>query len=355
MKKILHYYPSSVANGGPKVYIETIVNSALKEKFEFDRAGYNRKDDGSFLKVYRLLRDRIKETKPDIVHIHGCQSEGFLGVMAARAARCRNIVLTVHGFAFDDTHTSKRKKIVYRRIVEPMTLRKASCVYCVCGFAERRDIIRKNTKKNLIGHIYNPYPPFNITSDRKTVREKLGFSDEDVVAVIASRVSVDKGYDILADVIKRSRGRPELKFLILGTGDYESVLRRELAEDIEKRKVILYGSTNTVYDFLNASDLYIFPSYHENCSIALIEAGRAGLAAIASDVGGNGEIVCDGESGFLIREQNAGLYYDALVKLASSPELRSRMGEAARALITERFSPEKVMKEIENVYEKNCK
>ena len=138
-------------------------------------------------------------------------------------------------------------------------------------------------------------------------------------------------------------------------GNLPANLRRELAEDIEKRKVILYGSTNTVYDFLNASDLYIFPSYHENCSIALIEAGRAGLAAIASDVGGNGEIVCDGESGFLIREQNAGLYYDALVKLASSPELRSRMGEAARALITERFSPEKVMKEIENVYEKNCK
>ena len=352
MKKILHYYPSNVVNGGPKVYIETIVGSGLKDKFEFDRAGFNRKENGSFYQVYRLLRDYIKRTKPDIVHIHGCQSEGFVGVMAARAAHCRNIVLTVHGFAFDDTHTSKTKKLVYRHFVEPMTLRKAKRVYCVCDFAEQRDIMKKNTKKNSAGHIYNPFPPYEITRDRKSVRDELGFGENDVVVVIASRISVDKGYDILKDVIKKSNARPELKFLILGRGDYASILEAELSDEITRGKVILYGSTPRVYDFLNASDIYIFPSYHENCSIALIEAGRAGLPTIASAVGGNPEIVQDGVSGILVREQKAEKYYEALETLANSAEKRLEMGSAARDYVINNFSLDKIMKEIENVYDK---
>ena len=351
MKKILHYYPSNVQNGGPKVYIETIVGSDLKEKYAFDRAGFNKKENGGFKNVYRLLRDYVKETKPDIVHVHGCQSEGFIGVFAARAGGCKNTLLTVHGFAFDDTHTSSKKKILYRRFIEPMTLRRAAAVYCVCEYAEKRDIVRKNAKKRLIGHIYNPAPPFELKEDRETVRSELGFAPDDVVAVIAARISVDKGFDVLAETIKLARDDEKLKFLILGNGDYKKTLEKELADEIAQKKVILYGSTDRVYDFLNASDMYVFPSYHENCSIALIEAGRAGLATVSSPAGGNPEIVLDGETGFIVPEWKPQAYYEALKKLYDDPALRRSMGEKAKENVTDTFSLSKILKEIDRVYE----
>ena len=351
MKKILHYYPSNVQNGGPKVYIETIVNSALKEKCEFDRAGYNKKDDGSFLRVYRLLRDYIKKTKPDIVHIHGCQSEGFVGVLAARAGGCKSTVLTVHGFAFDDTHTTREKKILYRRFIEPITLRRAGAVYCVCEYAEKRDIVRKNAGKRLIGHIYNPAPPYELTEDRESVRNELGYAPDDVVCVIAARISIDKGFDVLMKTIKLAAGDEKLKFLILGNGDYKKVLEKDLSEEIEKKKVILYGSTDRVYDFLAASDMYVFPSYHENCSIALIEAGRAGLATVSSPAGGNPEIVLDGETGIIVPEWDPKAYYDALKKLYDDPSLRERMGQKAQDTVIKKFSQNEIMEEIYDIYE----
>ena len=353
MPKVLMYYSYGNKIGGPLTYINTIINSPLKDKYEFVTCYQNEAPGGWNGKMLKRMISEIKKEKPDIVHVHGAQSEGFYGALAARRAGCRNIVMTVHGFAFDASSCRGIKRFLYRHIIEPLSLRWSKQVYCVCKFASERKIVQKNTKKRCYGYIHNPVTALSVDEERSALRARYGIADNDIVFCISGRISRDKGFDLLAQAVKKlnAEGKGNFKMLVIGDGPYRVTFSEIMKDEIAAGQIIFSGHTNKVANHLAAADAFVFPSYHENLSIALLEACASSLPAIVFDVGGNAEIITDGEVGYVLKDFSADDFADRMTRLIEDPELRTSMGKRAKEDVLERFSLEEMCKKIDEVYQ----
>jgi glycosyltransferase involved in cell wall biosynthesis len=90
-------------------------------------------------------------------------------------------------------------------------------------------------------------------------------------------------------------------------------------------------------DIVRASDIVLLPSYGEALPMALIEASACARPVIATDVGGVREVVSDGVSGILVPPGEIAAIADALIGLLEDPQLGTRMGQAGRTLVQDRF------------------
>jgi glycosyltransferase involved in cell wall biosynthesis len=146
-------------------------------------------------------------------------------------------------------------------------------------------------------------------------------------------------------------GLDRITLTIVGDGQDAAYLRRfedavagsGRAADIERREVVPEAELPALFD---AHDIYLFPSLYEPFSLTLIHALACGIPTIASDVGGNTEIVEHGHSGLLFRKGDAGDLVAAIARLARDPALRARIaaeGQQAGA----RFTFERMASEME--------
>src|SRR5207248_2262664 len=85
--------------------------------------------------------------------------------------------------------------------------------------------------------------------------------------------------------------------------------------------------------------------------ISILEALRAGLPVVASNVGGVSECVIDGETGFLVKQSNVDLLRGCLQRLTIEPSLRAKMGNAGRRLFEEKFTINRMIRDVNSVYE----
>ena len=101
---------------------------------------------------------------------------------------------------------------------------------------------------------------------------------------------------------------------------------------------------------MQAADLYALSSQREGLSVTLLEAMRAGRAAVATRVGGNGEAIAEGTTGRLVPADDAASFAEALASLLDDAASRSAMGRAARIRFLERFTARRMVAETEALY-----
>jgi hypothetical protein len=186
--KILHYYSSSTQIGGPLTYINTILNSELNKVYEFNTCYQMIAPKGINIPLLNRMREQIKDFAPDVLHVHGLQSEGLYGLVGGRLAGCKRILVTVHGLASDTVEMNAIKKILYKHIVEPFTLRNIDFVYCVCNYASNRPIIKKNARK-LLNTIHTGIMPVTPSRGRSQIRNELGLPQDKIVGIIEAELS----------------------------------------------------------------------------------------------------------------------------------------------------------------------
>lgn len=352
--KVMSYYTYENKIGGPRTYIQTLEESDLSKKYDFCSCYQNEAPGGLSISLLVRMIKRIKELNPDIVHVHGAQSEGFYGVVAAHLAGCHNIVLTIHGFAHDDSSCKGIKRMLYKYFIEPTTLLLSTRIYTVCNYAAQRHIVKFFGGKRCVGCIHNPAPDISPKIPRPNLRNKLNIDRDTVVLCIVSRITKDKGFHIIEKIVKKlnENGWGNFILLIIGGGQYELELRKQLQKEEEKHQVIFIGETNDVASYLNASDIFIFPSLHENLSIALLEAAQAGLACICSDVGGNSEIIENNVSGYLINDvNNIEKYVNKIILLMNDKILRLSLGAKAKETVSNNFSISDIIRKIDVLYD----
>lgn len=346
------YYSYGDRIGGPLTYINTVINSELQKKYDFKTCYQNKAPGGLDIKLLKDMVTTLRQMKPDIVHVQGAQSEGFYGAVAARLAGCKQIIMTIHGFAHDDSGCRGIKHFLYKNIVEPVSIRLSHQVYCVCEFASKRPIVVKNSGKRNYGFVHNPVPELTVKCSRQEIRSGYGIGEEETVLCIAGRLTREKGFDLLCEAVKllNERNIGPFRLMVLGDGPYRQRFSSEMQAQIESGQVILVGQTDDVASYLGASDVFIFPSYHENLSIALLEACASGLPCIVGNVGGNAEIIQDGKSGYVIEPLRAEAFADCAQKLITDTQLRQQMGAFAKKDILERFSLTRMCQKIDEVY-----
>jgi len=116
------------------------------------------------------------------------------------------------------------------------------------------------------------------------------------------------------------------------------------------QRVYFQGFKAEVASHLAEAQLFVLASKWEGFPRSILEAMRAGLPVVASDVGGVRESVRDGETGFVVRGGDTEELRDRLRRLITSPELRLQMGRSGRALYEERYSIERLIAQTTAVY-----
>jgi len=143
---------------------------------------------------------------------------------------------------------------------------------------------------------------------------------------------------------------PGARFVVFGQGP----LRKELEDLIRKRglkeKFILYGFVKDVPNYTKALDIFVLPSRNEGIGGANLIAMALKVPVVATDVGGVGEVVHDGETGLLVPPSNPEALAEAILRLAKEKELRERLTENAYRLVKEKFSVESMVNSYLKLY-----
>lgn len=147
-----------------------------------------------------------------------------------------------------------------------------------------------------------------------------------------------------------SQSVENISFLIIGDGCLRNELN-ELAKNLNvSDKIIFAGQRNDIASLLQIIDIGVLTSDSEGFSNSIMEYMAAGIPTVATDVGGNRELIDDNTDGFLVPPDNPQFIADAILKLINDEKLRVSMGNSSKQKVLQKFSLEKMIKNLENYY-----
>ena len=141
-----------------------------------------------------------------------------------------------------------------------------------------------------------------------------------------------------------------LRLVIVGDGPVRPQVEA-LVDELGLREVVwLAGERSDVPALMQGMDVFVLPSLAEGISNTVLEAMASGLPVIASDVGGNPELVDAGVTGFLVPPADTEAWADAMRRLATG-DAAARMGQAARLRVEQEFSLDRMVGQYQALYE----
>ena len=345
----LHLYGGS--GGGIAAVVRNITSGPLVADFRFITIAPP-SDSGTFnLKTWRTVINCIKAASPDLLHISGLLSEGFVAMAGAILSSSAPRLLGVHGFAKDALFVDPKRRGFVSTLLEPLTVLLAEAVYCVSNYGARQDVIRQFARRNL-GVIHNGVPIYPLMSSPSSQRAAFGFTDAHVVGICVSRLSRAKGLLVLAEAVDQlvHSGENRLRLLMVGDGPDRAIIQRAFGANVDKQHVIFMGNRLDVHNLLELADFFVLPSLNENLSIAILEAMERGKPVVSTWAGGTPEVVHSGETGILVPPNDARALAEAMAQMVDSLELRLQLGAAGRQRVIAHFSLEHFSNQLAIAY-----
>jgi glycosyltransferase involved in cell wall biosynthesis len=202
---------------------------------------------------------------------------------------------------------------------------------------------------------------FNPAINADTLKEELGIAREEIVVGITSRFNLSKGHEaffraaksILCDLpgVKKN-----LKFLVVGGAVFaedqsrEAYLRGRVEALGIKDKVVFTGFRQDMPEVYASMNIFVIVSFAEACGRVVLEAMASGKPIVATNSGGNPEMIQDGVNGFLVEPGNPGALAERIAVLVNNSMLAKQMGEAGRKMAQENFRIEKNVEHTEKIY-----
>jgi glycosyltransferase involved in cell wall biosynthesis len=168
-------------------------------------------------------------------------------------------------------------------------------------------------------------------TDPAEVLRELGIPAGVPVVGTVANLKAHKGHEYLLDAARTVKAvMPETRFVVVGQGPMENLLRRRAAELGLNGHVVFTGYREDALRIANTFDLFVLASIQEGLSIALIEAMALGKSSVVTAVGGLPEVVEDGLQGIVVPARNPDSLADAIVRMLRDDHLRNSFGLAAR-------------------------
>jgi glycosyltransferase involved in cell wall biosynthesis len=284
-----------------------------------------------------------------ILHAHLAFGPAFAAVLAGRLLSKRVLIKLGNSGEFGDIHVSQQtlrgrfRLAVFRRwadgvvVLDEVMAGEAQAA----GFDPQRLYPMNN---GIDARTFAPHHP------RSQAQASLGLTGK-VVVLYVGRLAVQKS---LPTVIKGlANGLPEcpaLHLLIVGDGPERPELENQVHLLGLGKHVTFAGRQSNVHPYFEAADLFVLPSAAEGISNALLEGMAAGLACLATPVGGSTEVLDHGRCGVLLRAGDAKAWGQELAKLGNDPDLRSQFGAAARQRVLSQYDFSVVGAQYEDLY-----
>jgi glycosyltransferase involved in cell wall biosynthesis len=193
-------------------------------------------------------------------------------------------------------------------------------------------------------------------TNRMLMRRRMNIPETAQVITTVGNIRRVKGIDVLVEAAALvCRKYPNALFLVVGRKSDEAYCR-ELEKKISwlglSANFAFSGSSDDVFSILRMSDVFCLPSRSEGFSNALIEAMACRLPCVATDVGGNREVLEHGQTGFIVASEDPQDLAARLVCLLDDPSMATEMGLRGEEVIRNGFTAEAMMKNLIGVYQR---
>ncbi|MCH2107222.1 MAG: glycosyltransferase [Planctomycetes bacterium] len=290
----------------------------------------------------------IQELEPDLIHTHSSKA-GALGRRAARKAGCEAVVHTPHTYSFLFGHMFGPLKRWIFKAVERRLSRMARLIVAVSegeAATMRSSGVVDPTQVRVVSNGIDP-APYELAAPAALEESEGGR----LRVLVCGLLNVAKGQDLAISALALP-GCEEVELWIAGEGEERRSLEGLAASLGVAERVVFLGHREDVPSLMKAADLLLLPSRWEGMPYVVLEAAAAGLPVLGTPVDGARELLCDGERGWMASEPSAEAVGAALkeVVLAGEGE-RSARAERAQAWVLERHALERMMDDLEAVYE----
>lgn len=319
---------------------EDISQLDVKDYFQFDiqRSISLLTDVKAVWQLYRYF----KRMKFDAVHSVTPKA----GMSTAIAARMAGIKNRTHIFTGQVWATRKGVMRWLLKSIDKLTSTLDNHIL-VDGESQRQYIIKNGVVSEKKSRVLGAGSISGVNTDRFTpsqetrnkVREELGFSEDQVVFSFMGRANKEKGvYELFKAFNNIAATHPEAFLLFFGSdedGCLNSITNYSNIKDGVNFK--FYGRTPTPGIHLQASDVFVMPSYREGFGSSVIEASCLGLPVICSDAYGVMDAMVDNQTGLRCKVGDVPTLQNAMETMLADSNLRKRMGERGRQRVLENF------------------
>lgn len=333
---------ASLYSGGP-------LESEVREVPGVELISLNRKGKYDFSVLFSVLQ-LMRQKKVDIIQPFLTPAT-FFGILPASINRIPVKIITERCGLRKDTSPGNR----FYRAAEDFLTRFASLVV-PNSEAGRSYLLDRGIAPSRIKVIYNGVNLSRLTPDPAKVaqiKEEMQLPHNGKVIGIVARLHPAKGHDTFLRAAKIiSESIPQTRFAVVGDGPLRTDLEYLTRELGVASKVIFFGGQRDVGSFLSTFDVACLCSTDlEGCSNSVLEAMALGKPVVATDVGGNRELVQPDATGLLVPHENPEALVDAVLKCFNRPEWAQTMGRQAQEMVFSRFSQERMVQEYESLYE----
>ena len=277
------------------------------------------------IKAIVELRKIIKSESPDIVHLHSSKA---------------GVIFTVHGWAFTDGVSSRLKKSLYR-IIEKSVRHFTDLFICVSYYDEKigkRDKVLDSTSNVKVIHNGSTTP--SEQSINYSVHTPLRL-------VMIARFSPQKDQETLINAVTKLP-KDSYKLTFVGDGETLQTNKELVSKYGLNHNIKFVGFKDDISDELINNDVYILSTHYEGLPISIIEAMSYGLPILATNVGGNSEMLENNINGFLFTSKDE--LAEKLNYLINNPETVKKMGQKSYRIFSDEYSLSQCLTKINNSY-----
>ena len=293
---------------------------------------------------FKLAR-YLKKSKTKILHLHN-PTALFYGALAGKIAGTPCIIYTEHGRDFSSSIKVKITNSLLCRIVDKIVV--------VAEHGKKYLVEHEGVNEKKIIKIHNGIDSqrFGKNHDVTLIRRELGITDDQSVIGIVARLDPIKNHACLIKAMKTVAARvPTAVLLIIGDGLLRTELESLTAKLQLQNHIKFLGARNNIAELLSVMDVFVLSSLSEGLSLTLIEACAAAKPMVATDVGGNPEIVEHESNGLLVPSDQPETLAKAIAEILNDKGKARLMGEKGRKKFEEEFTLDVMVKKYENLYE----
>ena len=304
------------------------------------------------IQSYKMLKKIIDEGSYDIIHCH-TPVGAMIARLAALSARKKGtkVIYTAHGF-----HFFKGAPLVNRLLFYPAEWLLAP-VTDVLITINKEDHARALKQLHAKRIEYVPGVGIHtekfreLTIDRAEKRRSLGYGEEDFLALTVAEMTPNKNHITILKAMALLKEREEFRhihYLICGRGEMWASLEESAKELGIADHVNFLGYRTDAPELYKASDLFLFVTFREGLSVALMEAMSSGMPIVCAKIRGNTDLIDDGVSG-LFSENNPEAVAEHILAMYRDPQRRQLLGKAAaeKALL---FDDKNVLNQVKEIY-----
>ena len=333
-----------------QILICTKTVGALGDQFEAEGVPVYRIGDLHSIfdrRPYRAALEAIREFRPHIVH--GAVYEGV--AVAAICGTIARVPIVIGEETAEPFGRSWKGHLLYRGLMS-LTSHAVAVSPAVDDYLVK--VIRLPRRRVTLINNGVAAPRAIEEGETARLRARFGIGDSDIVIGIVGRLC--NGHKRHTDLLDAFRllcnRRGDLRLLIIGDGPDRKMLETRTASLGIAERVIFTGYQADTRPFYTVMDIFALPSAHEAFGLVLVEAMYAKLPIVATRVGGIPTVVAENRTGLLVPPGNPPELADSLLSLIEDQTLRQRLGERGFDRAHEKFSSQRYVGDVADLYER---